>query len=230
MRLNQHKSIARWVGVLYILGTVAGILSVVFTGSISGGAEVLMQASTNVNQVKLGTLFILIMGISLALVPVILYPLMKKVNEALALGYVVFRGALEPFTYIATAIWLLLVVLSKDAVASDPAHFQSISHMLSHSGEQIHSYTMILFSLGALMLYSLLYQSKLIPRWLSGWGFVAALIYLAAGVWAMFGTISNLALVPLGLQEMVMAVWLILKGVRAETANAMLYRYTDERT
>jgi hypothetical protein len=119
-----------------------------------------------------------------------------------------------------TAVWLLLVVTSKDnlAVSTDSASIQGLSNLLSSSGEQIHSITMMIFSLGALMLYYLLFESELIPRWLSGWGFVASLIYLASGVWALFGTISNLALVPLGLQEMVMAVWLILKGFNP-TAN-----------
>jgi hypothetical protein len=213
--MNNNKRIARFVGVLYIIGTVAGILSVVFTGSIIGSTNVLMKVSANVNQVKLGTLFILIMGISLALVPVIIYPVVKKYNQALALGYVVFRGALETFTYIATAIWLLLVVLSKEyvnTVSSDSTSFQSMSNLLSNSGEQIHSFTMIIFSLGALMFYYLLYQSKLIPKWLSGWGFIASIIYLATGVFAMFGTIFTFLLVPLGLQEIVMAVWLIIKG------------------
>jgi hypothetical protein len=213
--MNNTKRIARFVGVLYIIGTVAGILSVVFTGSILGSTNVLMKVSANVNQVKLGTLFILIMGISLALVPVIIYPIVKKYNEALALGYVVFRGALETFTYIATAIWLLLVVLSKEYVitaSSDSNSFENMINLLSVSGEQIHSFTMIIFSLGALMFYYLLYQSKLVPKWLSGWGFIASIIYLATGVFALFGPINTILLMPLGLQEMVMAVWLIIKG------------------
>ena len=71
---------------------------------------------------------------------------------------------------------------------------------------------MILFSLGALMFYYLLYQSRLIPKWLSGWGLVAASIYLAAGVSALFGAQLAIALLPLALQEMVMGVWLIVKG------------------
>ncbi|XEC95088.1 DUF4386 domain-containing protein [Paenibacillus tarimensis] len=213
--MNNNKRIARFVGVLYIIGTVAGILSVVFTGAILGSNNLLLKVSANVNQVKLGTLFILIMGISLALVPVVIYPIVKKYNEALALGYVVFRGALETFAYIVTAIWLLLVALSKEYIntgSPDSASFQTMSHLVSNSGEQLHSITMIIFSLGALMFYYLLYQSKLIPKWLSGWGFIAGIIYLATGVFAMFGTISTFVLLPLALQEMVMAVWLIIKG------------------
>ncbi|MBW7476308.1 DUF4386 domain-containing protein [Paenibacillus oenotherae] len=220
--MNNYNSIARLVGVLYIIGTVAGILSVVFTGPIAGSTNVLMEVSANVNQVKLGTLFILIMGISLALVAVIVYPIVKKVNEALALGYVIFRGALETVVYIISAIWLLLVVVSKEyvhTVSSDSSSFQSISHLLSNSGEQIHSFTMIIFSIGALMFYYLLYRSKLIPQWLSGWGFIASIIYLVTGVFALFGTVSAFVLLPLALQEMFMAVWLIIKGFNPSKVN-----------
>lgn len=214
--MNNHKRIARFVGVLYIIGTVAGILSVVCTGSILESSDLLTKVSANENQVILGTLFMLIMGISLALVPVIINPILKKYNEALALGYVVFRGALETFTYIATAMsWLLLVVLSKEYVntaSPDSTSIHNISNLLGDAGEQIHSITMIIFSLGALMFYYLLYQSKLIPKWLSGWGFIGSIIYLATGVFALFGATFSILLMPLGLQEMFMAVWLIVKG------------------
>jgi hypothetical protein len=211
------KRIAKFVGVLYIIGTVSGILSVVFTGLMPGATDLLTKASVNENQFILGMLFLLIMGFSLALIPVVIYPLAKKYNEALALGYVIFRGALETFAYIATAIsWLLLMVISKEyehaVSSSDSTVFENMSHVLSASGEHIHSITMIIFSLGALMFYYLLYQSKLIPRWLSGWGFIASIIYLTTGVLAFFGTTYTIPLMPLALQEMVMAVWLIIKG------------------
>lgn len=214
--MNNGKSIARLVGVLFIVGTAAGILSAVFTGSILESADLLAEVSANENRVILGTLFVLIMGISLALVPVVVYPILRECNEALALGYVVFRGALETFAYIVTAIsWLSLVALSKgyaSAVSPDNMSLQNMSRLLLGVGEQTNSITMILFSLGALMFYYLLYQSRLIPKWLSGWGLVAASIYLAAGVSALFGAQLAIALLPLALQEMVMAVWLIAKG------------------
>jgi len=72
--------------------------------------------------------------------------------------------------------------------------------------------------LGALILYYLLYQSRLIPRWISIWGFIAILLHLATGILLVFGwaaedsqlvPVMNL---PIFFQEMVMAVWLIVKG------------------
>jgi hypothetical protein len=71
----------------------------------------------------------------------------------------------------------------------------------------------IVFSLGALMIYYLFYQSKLIPRWLSVWGLIGAILYLAAGLFAIFSVDFSILLeAPLALQEMVLAVWLIVKG------------------
>ncbi|WP_135555370.1 DUF4386 domain-containing protein [Paenibacillus cymbidii] len=215
---NNNRT-AKTIGVLFIIGTVAGVLSGVSTGDILGKANLLAKVSTNENQILLGTFFLLIMAISLALVPVFLYPIAKKYNEVLALGYVVFRGALETFTYLVTAIsWLLLVVLSKEYernVSADSAGLQLIGNFISDSGEWVNSITMIIFSLGALMFYYLSYKFKLIPRWLSGWGVIAGILYLATGMFALFETPFTILLLPLAIQEMVMAVWLIVKGFNA---------------
>jgi hypothetical protein len=178
----------------------------------------------------IGALFVLIMGLALAMIPIMLFPILKKYNEVLALGYVVFRGGLEAFTYITMAIsWLLLVPLSQayaqaQSGASNPSSFQALGTLLLNSGE-ISSVTAIVFPLGALMFYYLLYRSKLIPRWLSGWGLVAIIPYLAAGLSAMFGiidplsTVGIVANIPLALQEMVLAVWLIVKGFNSPPFN-----------
>ena len=70
----------------------------------------------------------------------------------------------------------------------------------------------IVFSLGALMIYYLFYQSQLVPRWLSVWGLIGAILYLASGLFAMFSLDFGILEAPLALQEMVLAVWLIVKG------------------
>ena len=61
-----------------------------------------------------GALFVLMMGLALAMVPVMMFPILREHNEALALGYVVFRGGLEAVAYLAIATsWLLLVPLQR---------------------------------------------------------------------------------------------------------------------
>ena len=100
----------------------------------------------------------------------------------------------------------------------DASNFPALGRLLLETDFQINPILKIVFSLGALMLYSALYQSKLIPRWLSGWGFIGAALHLAAGVFVMFGWLTDVPVLgifwdlPIALQEMVMAVWLIVKG------------------
>jgi Domain of unknown function (DUF4386) len=213
---GTNRKTATIVGVLFIIGTAAGILSAVVMGGILGAPDLLNTVASNANQVALGALIVLVMGLALAMVPAMMFPILKSRNEALAIGYVIFRGALETFTVLALAMcWLLLVVVARqyaDSGAAVASQFGSLGILLVKAQDLIIAVGAIVFGLGALMFYYLLYQARLIPRWISGWGIVAAVAYLAAGLSAMFGTPLDILMMLMLLQEMVMAVWLIVKG------------------
>jgi hypothetical protein len=207
---------------LYIIGTVTGVLSVALTNAILEAPASLAGIAGSQNQVILGTLFVLAMGLALAMVPVVMYPISSRYNKTLAMGYVVFRGALETVTYLAVVLsTLLLVTLAREFMAADaPAgsFFQPLGALLLSASEWLAQITTCVFILGALMFYYVLYRYRLVPRWISGWGLIATLPYLAAGLLALFGAIGHMSTVdtilrvPLGLQEMVLAVWLIVRG------------------
>ena len=221
-RSGTSRKTAIIVGVLYIVGTVAGVLSLVFAGSILNDPDYLIKVSANENQIITGALFVLVMGLALAMVPVMMFPVLKNHHEALAVGYVVFRGALEAVCYIGMAIcWLLLIVVSQEyvqAAASEASYFQTLGALVSGANDSIRSILEIVFPLGALMFYTVLYQSKLIPRWISGWGLIAVILWLAVGLLGVFRLITPMSTIqvvlslPIALQEMVLAVWLIVKG------------------
>lgn len=214
--MTTNKKTARIVGVLYIIGTVAGVLSLVLVGSTLDAPDYLTKFSENKNQIIIGTLLVLTLGFALAMVPVMMFPIFKKYNEALALGAVIFRGALEAVTYVGIAIsWLLLLTLSQEyakAGTPDVSTFQSLGTLLLDVEHWFSQMLSIVFSLGALFIYYLFYQSTLIPRWLSAWGLMGAILYLAYPLLVMFGSDIEILMAPLALQEMVMAVWLIVKG------------------
>jgi hypothetical protein len=147
-------------------------------------------------------------GVALAMVPVVFWLIGKRYNETLAMGYVVFRGALETVFYIVTALgWLLLIALSTEPDAAPLAGFV-------RTGEAViwDQLIAIPFVLGALMFNFLLYQSRLVPRWLSVWGLVGAALYIVAPLGGMFGLSLGVLMALLAVQEMVMAVWLIARG------------------
>src|SRR5690242_17566810 len=114
--MKTHRKTAIMVGVFYLLGTVTGVLSMILTQSLLDERASLFTVAAQGNQIRLGALLMFMMGLVLAMVPVMMFPLLKKHNEVFALGYVVFRGGLETFTYIAGGISLLLMVPFSQAV------------------------------------------------------------------------------------------------------------------
>ncbi len=206
--MSADRKAAVWIGVLYIIGTVALVLSFVVTGGVLTGPDVLAQVAAQPNQVAVGALLVLLAGFSLAMVPVVFWPIGRRYNETLAMGYVVFRGAIETVIYIGGALgWLLLIPLSAQPDAAPLAGLVRTADPVIW--EQV---GVIPFALGALMFYVLLYQSRLVPRWLSAWGLVGAVLYIVPALGSMFGLSLDVLMAPLALQEMVMAVWLIAKG------------------
>ncbi|MCJ7692300.1 MAG: DUF4386 domain-containing protein [Sedimentisphaerales bacterium] len=119
-----------------------------------------------------------------------MYPILKKHNESLALGAVGFR-IIENVFQIVTALSLLsLLTLSQESVKADAlaaSAFQTVGTSLL----TVHFWAPLVlaqfgFVLGALMYYYVFYQSKLIPRWLSGWGIVAIILHLTSVFLTMF--------------------------------------------
>ena len=216
---------ARIVGVLFIIGTVAGILSGVVTGPVLDASDYLAQVDANEGSVILGALLVLVMGFPLAMIPAMMFPIFRKYNEPLALGAVIFRGVLEAVTYIVIAIcWLLLIPVSQEFVnagAADAPTIQAVGTILRQAVYWTEHILALVFTIGALMLYWLFYKTKLIPNWLSLWGFFGAILYFAAPILNMLDPLhpalslgvkwGNL-MAPLAIQEMVFALWMIIKG------------------
>jgi hypothetical protein len=214
--IGADRKAAVWIGVLYITGTVALVLSAVVTGAVLTGPAYLGQVAAQPHQVAIGALLVLLAGFALAMVPVVFWPVGKRYNETLAMGYVVFRGGLETVLYVVGALgWLLLIALSTQPDAAPLAGF--VRTVETVAWDQLIA---IPFALGALMFSVLLYQSRLVPRWLSTWGLVGAALYIVPALGSMFGLSLGALMAPLALQEMVMAVWLIAKGFSASPIAA----------
>ncbi|MET0885174.1 MAG: DUF4386 domain-containing protein, partial [Mycetocola sp.] len=113
--VREHRAAATTAGILYITGTVAGILSKAVTYfPVHDADDPLAYAAKHSGAVATVALLVLVMGLSLELVPVVLFPVLRRVDEVLATGYLIIRGAVETATYVILAIaWLLLVPLAE---------------------------------------------------------------------------------------------------------------------
>jgi hypothetical protein len=217
--MNTYRKNAIVAGVLWIIGTVAGVLCFPFLGIVDK-PDYLTKIATNENQVIIGAFLLLIMAFACAGIAIWLYPVLKRQNQTLALGSVGFR-IIENVLGIVSAICLLsLVLLSQEYIKAGGSNlnFQTLGTLLLGARDSISNIALIPFCIGALMYYYVFYQSKLIPRWLSGWGLLAIIMNLASALLVLFNVIGNFSTVqvvlsiPIGVQEMVIAVWLIVKG------------------
>ena len=217
MMTNKEKKTARIVGLLFITATVASSLGFAILDPILNAPDILVSVSANTTQVMIGVLLLLIDSAAVVGIAVLMFPILKKYSEALALGYVGFRVIEATVIIVASIILLSLLTLSQEyvqAAAPDASCFQTLGSLLLAVWDwALLLGIMIVFGLTALILNYLLYQSELIPRWLSGWGLIGAILLLAAGLLEIFDiNLTDLINLPIALQEMVFAIWLIVKG------------------
>ena len=108
--------------------------------------------------------------------------------------------------------------------ARGASYFQTngaLIHALNHWTSVLENFP---YGLGALIFNSLLYQSKLIPQWLSVWGLIGATLLLVMGLLRMFSDSDSMIFlaIPLILNELVLAVWLIVKGFNSSAINSAI--------
>jgi len=223
--MDSNRKIAIIVGVLFIAATVAPIISVVplnvvplgFLGT-EGDPDYLTAISANENQVLIGALLWLTMTASVVLIPIMMFPILKKHSESLALGYVgarIFEGFFDAVNVISL---LSLLSLSREFVnagAPVASYFQTSGALLLAVIDWGSLLLDLAWLLSVPVFNYVLYQSKLIPRWLSVLGLIGGALWLATWPIRMFGLSSpmiEIFALPIAAQEMILAVWLIVKG------------------
>jgi len=217
--MNSTRKIAVITGVIFIIATVTGpILATPLTPDLTG-TDYLTRVSEHTNQAAGGVLLWIISAFTSVGIAISLYPVLKERNAGLALGSVVFR-TLEAAFYMVVYLGLMsLLTLGQQfttAAAADRTSLQAIGNLLVSIRDHAALLAVFAFCLGAFMYYYLFFQSRLIPRWLSGFGIVAIILMMAACVLALFSGNRITSYIPLAapiaVQEMVLGVWLIVKG------------------
>jgi hypothetical protein len=220
MLLLAERKSAIITGVLFIIATAASLVSSGVMGSRLDAPNYLAAISVSQSRAIVSVIFQFIAAAGSAGIAMSLYPILKKHDEALAIGSVGFR-IIEGVFYLVAALGLLtLVSLSREYVKAGEAlasQFQITGAMLmavrKWSGFVL---GVVAFCVGSSMYYLVFFRTKLVPRWLSLWGLVAVAMLLTMVALVMFGREpSGMMLVlalPIAAQEMVLALWLIVKG------------------
>jgi hypothetical protein len=223
MAVSAYRGTARIAGVLFIVATAASLVSVAFLGSVSS-PDYLTKVAASEGQVAAGVLIRFIAAFASAAIAIALYPVLRKYRGGLALGAVGFRIIEGVFYTLGAVSVLLLLTLSQEFVtagAGDAAYFQTSGTMLKALDDWAGLAGILAFYVGGLLYYCVFYQTRLVPRWLAAWGVVGVALGAVAALLILFGVTGSMSTaqivlnVPIGVQEMVLAVWLIFKGFRA---------------
>ncbi|SOE23831.1 protein of unknown function [Spirosomataceae bacterium TFI 002] len=219
--INNYLQFSRVAGALIILGIITGVLSIV--PSVES-EKYLEEVYLNQSQVFTGAIF------QFFLIPIyigfslLLYPILKQFNESLSIGFVGFRFMAGVFQLIGILLLPIFVVLSQmyaTAPSTELGFYKSLGEVLRVFRDLTnHLGVIVSTGLGNLLFYTILFREKLIPQWLSIWGVVGNIILIVAGFLIMFQEIQvvskayGLLAAPLVLQEIVLAILLILKGLK----------------
>ncbi len=223
------KQTSRFAGVLIILGIIIGVLSIV--PSVEGD-NYLETVFPNKSQVLLSAIF------QFLLVPIyvgfslLLYPILKQYNNSLSIGFIGFRLIAATFQLIGMILLPVFVLLSQKYLSqsnADLAFYETIGEILKLVRDLTNHFGVILATgLGNLLLYYILIKNKLIPTWLSIWGILGNVLIMVAGFLLTLELINVVSIeygimtIPIVLQEVVFAIWLILKGLKRRTIKSLV--------
>jgi hypothetical protein len=228
--MNSNRA-AKMVGVFFILAAVTAIAGLILYDPLLKSPDYLIKGAEHANQVLLGALMELFLVISAVGTATTLFPILRKYNETIALWHVCFRFLEAIIITIGVISMLSLLTLSREFVATgalDMTSFHSSGIVL----KAIHDWTFMLgplFMLGInTMMYSyIFYKTKLVPRFISILGMTGSTLVFINALLVLFGVVQQISgwgavfALPIAANEMILAVWLIIKGFNESALEAL---------
>ncbi len=235
--MNNYRKLAISAGILFIIYTSVDILSFLFMGPVNS-ANYLVNVSENAGLVGTGAFLLLIGGACASGIAISLYPVLKKSDPVLALAAVGFRISEGVLRFVSMCILLSIITLSQlfvKAGAPDPSYFQTLGELLLAGKDWVGNVgSLLAFCIGCSLYYIIFYRTNLVPRWISLWGLVFGILgivssaLVSTGLIAPMGTEQVIMIIPMLPQELVLAVWLIVKGFNPAALTALSAKTATE--
>jgi hypothetical protein len=216
------QTLARWTGVLFLITYITSIPAFfVFYAPVLKDPSYITGAGPDTS-VLFGAFLEVLLIIANIGTTLALFPVLKRQNEVLALGYVTARIMESAFIAVGILSLVTVVTLRQHAVGADAATLTLVGQALV----AIHGWTFRLgpnFVVGVgngLMLGYLMYRSGLVPRPMAMLGLIAGALLCASGIAMLFGVLElgsvaqTLAGMPEFFWELSLGIYLTVKGFR----------------
>jgi hypothetical protein len=226
--MNTSRRAAVIAGALFLISYVGVFAGAAVLEPILTAPDYLITLYPDRTQVIMGVLLEFINAAAVIGIAVALFPVFKQHAESLALGYVAFRVIEAVFAILVSISILPLIDLSQQFIQAgtpDAAYFETVGASALAARAWASQMLVVPFALSALILYYVLYQSRLVPRFIPIWGFLAVAAVLAGNVVDVPDMTegfhpAQLLVLPIILNELFLAVWLIVKGFRPSAVAA----------
>src|SRR5438270_5877299 len=224
--MNPNRRTAVLVGALFLISTATFIVSNALITPLLGSHNVLAAVADHSQLMIAATLIALVEGTATVGIALALYPILKRQHPALALGYTGMRIAELAIAVVGFGLGgLMLVTLS--ATATNGASSETLGTLLIALRHWTLMLVYLYTAIGGLMLSSMLLRTRLVPRGLSVLGLIGYVALLGASVLDMLGLIDTVAglglvgLVPGGLFELLLPIWLFARGFNLTASDRM---------
>lgn len=221
--MKSNKAIGRAVGVLFIAGMVVGVIGNILIQGLLAGPDYLSTLTASSMSLAMGSMLLLMTVAGDTGHGVLMYPVLKRHNEGMAIGYLSFRIVNAGFLGVQVLLILAQIPLASEflkAAGPDTLYFKSLGTLLIQANLYAYHLGMIFVGLAGLMMCYMFYRVKLVPRFLAIWGLVGYATILCGSVLEVMGfNLHMIQTIPGGLWELFIGVWLIVKGFNSSSTS-----------
>jgi hypothetical protein len=216
--MNSTRRTATIVGALFLTAMGASVLGGSLVGSVLDAPDSLAAAYESSTRVIVGVLLELVNCAAVVGIAVLLFPILRRYGQAMAIGYLAFRVIEAALLAVAAVIPLALMELGRTSPDAAGDSMDGLATSLQAVREQLFGLGLVtFFCLGAFLLYFALYATRLTPRFIAVWGLVGVAAVFASNVMQILGdgegTSATVVLaLPIITNEIFLGTWLIAKG------------------
>jgi len=221
--MNTYRRTAILVGALFLTAMAASLVGGGLVESAISAPHYLAAVAANETQLIAGLLLELVNAVAVLGIGVLMVPILGSYNETMARGYLGFRVVEAVFCSAIVIGPLALLILSQNpaqaaVLGADAINAVGALAMAQRAGI-VELLIPLFFCLGAAVLYTALYQARLLPRFISLWGLLGTALVLTLNLVSLFVefdlSVAMIFALPIILNEIVMGIWLIVKGFNA---------------
>jgi uncharacterized protein DUF4386 len=174
------RATARIVGVLYLAGMVVGIGGSVLVQSILAAPDHLATVTANSMELAVGAVLILMAGLWDAAHGILMFPVLKRYGERIALGYLGYRLVDAAFIGLWVLFLLLQIPLGREysKAGADASSLETLSAVSVQASLYAYQIAMFFVGIAGVLLCATFYRATLVPRPVAVWGLVGYAVHL----------------------------------------------------